>query len=81
MSAVLALELEFCHRTRVSKTRNASLQSSFKNLTTNEIVRKLILNAKKTPCLSVLSAICFNNLSGDAFAIHQLGRFCFVASR
>ena len=48
--------LEFLHWTWVSEPRDTSLQNSFKNLPTNKIVKKIMLNGKKSPC-SVHTAV------------------------
>ena len=48
--------LEFLHWTRVTEFRDASFQNSFKNLPTNKIVKKIMLNGKKSPC-SVHTAV------------------------
>ena len=43
--------VKFCHQIQISKTQNANLQNSFKNLTTNKIVRKNGCEMPKIPLL------------------------------
>ena len=68
--------VKFCHQIQISKTRNANLQNSFKNLTINEIVKKLMLNAKKkNPLCCSVALHCFPLFGAKSLSAYVEGDF------